>query len=104
MENLKPFLDGINNLDRKAVTNVGYLTAIIAALTATSFIDKIGNLLLGGNSLSEFGDELAKFGPKMREFTESISSIGTKDVTSAMNANTQPIAVNPIVPNPPSNA
>ena len=86
MENLKPFLDGINNLDRKAVTNVGYLTAIIAALTATSFIDKIGNLLLGGNSLSEFGDELAKFGPKMREFTESISSIGTKDVTSAMNA------------------
>lgn len=86
MENLKPFLDGINNLDRKAVNNVGYLTAIIAALTATSFIDKIGNLLLGGNSLSEFGNELAKFGPKMREFTESISSIGTKDVTSAMNA------------------
>lgn len=86
MENLKPFLDGISNLDGKAVSNVGHLTAIIAALTATSFVDKIGNLFLGGNSLSEFGDELAKFGPKMREFADSISSIGTDDVTSAMNA------------------
>ena len=86
MDKLTPFLDGIKKIDESSVDNVGHLVAVIAALTATSFLDKIGNFLTGGNNLKDLGDELAEFGPRIADFCNTISSIGDNDVVAAANA------------------
>ena len=86
MDKLTPFLDGIKKIDESSVDNVGHLVAVIAALTATSFLDKIGNFLTGGNNLKDLGEELAEFGPMIADFCNTISSIGDDDITAAENA------------------
>ena len=86
MDKLTPFLDGIKRIDESSVDNVGHLVAVIAALTATSFLDKIGNFLTGGNNLKDLGEELAEFGPMIADFCNTISSIGDDDIVAAANA------------------
>ena len=86
MDKLTPFLDGIKKIDESSVDNVGHLVAVIAALTATSFLDKIGNFLTGGNNLKDLGKELAEFGPMIADFCNTISSIGDEDIVAAANA------------------
>ena len=86
MDKLTPFLDGIKKIDESSVDNIGHLVAVIAALTATSFLDKIGNFLTGGNNLKDLGEELSEFGPIIADFCNTISSIGDDDVTAAANA------------------
>ena len=86
IDKLTPFLDGIKKIDESSVDNVGHLVAVIAALTATSFLDKIGNFLTGGNNLKDLGEELAEFGPMIADFCNTISSIGDDDITAAENA------------------
>ena len=86
IDKLTPFLDGIKKIDESSVDNVGHLVAVIAALTATSFLDKIGNFLTGGNNLKDIGEELAEFGPMIADFCNTISSIGEDDITAATNA------------------
>ena len=86
MDKLTPFLDGIKKIDESSVDNIGHLVAVIAALTATSFLDKIGNFLTGGNNLKDLGEELSEFGPIIADFCNTISSIGDDDVTAAENA------------------
>ena len=86
IDKLTPFLDGIKKIDESSVDNVGHLVAVIAALTATSFLDKIGNFLTGGNNLKDLGKELAEFGPMIADFCNTISSIGDDDIVAAANA------------------
>ena len=86
MDKVTPFLDGIKKIDESSVDNIGHLVAVIAALTATSFLDKIGNFLTGGNNLKDLGEELSEFGPIIADFCDTISSIGDDDVTAAENA------------------
>ena len=86
IDKLSPFLDGIKKIDESSVDNVGHLVGVIAALTATSFLDKIGNFLTGGNNLKDLGEELAEFGPMIADFCNTISSIGDDDIASAANA------------------
>ena len=86
IEKLTPFLDGIKKIDESSVDNIGHLVAVIAALTATSFLDKIGNFLTGGNNLKNLGEELAEFGPMIADFCNTISSIGDDDIAAAANA------------------
>ena len=86
MDKFTPFLDGIKKIDESSVDNVGHLVAVISALTATSFLDKIGNFLTGGNNLKDLGEELAEFGPMIADFCNTISSIGDDDIVSAANA------------------
>ena len=86
MNKLTPFLDGIKKIDESSVDNVGHLVAVIAALTATSFLDKIGNFLTGGNNLKDLGKELSEFGPMIADFCNTISSIGDDDIVAAANA------------------
>ena len=86
MDKLTPFLDGIKKIDESSVDNIGHLVAVIAALTATSFLDKIGNFLTGGNNLKDLGEKLSEFGPIITDFCNTISSIGDDDVTAAANA------------------
>ena len=86
IDKLTPFIDGIKKIDESSVDNVGHLVAVIAALTATSFLDKIGNFLTGGNNLKDLGEELSEFGPMISDFCDTISSIGDDDITAAENA------------------
>ena len=86
IEKITPFLEGIKKIDESSVDNVGHLVAVIAALTATSFLDKIGNFLTGGSNLKNLGKELSEFGPMIADFCNTISSIGNDDVVAAANA------------------
>ena len=53
----------------------------------------------GENSLSVFGEELAKFGPSLQSYSDSISGINTEAITASANAMSAIVAMAQAIPN-----
>lgn len=66
MENLKPFIEGSGMLDAQSVACVGFLAAIIVALTAAEFLNGIASLF--GLSLVDVAVELSDFMDNLKPF------------------------------------
>lgn len=89
MDNLQPFLDGASKIDPSVMDGVQSLAVAILALTGANLLDGINDFmsfLTGGNSLDEFGSELASFGKHIKTFSDNVSGIDEGAVTAAANA------------------
>jgi hypothetical protein len=83
MDSAKPFFDGMANVDPNIGTTVKSLATAMLALTASDVLDGLTSWFTGGNSMSAFGEELAKFGPSLNAFADSVSGL-TPDALNAM--------------------
>ena len=69
MTNLQPFIEGSKKIDAEALTCVGFLAAIILALTAAEVINGIASLF--GLSLVDMAIELSDFMIALQPFIEN---------------------------------
>lgn len=86
MVNAAPFLYGMKNVDPAILGGVESLANAIMALTAANVIDGLTSWLVGDVSLSEFGSELALFGPSMKQYADAVAGIDSKSVQASADA------------------
>ena len=88
IENASGFLDGITNVDPKAVDAASTLSKMILKLSEASFISGLSTLMtLGLGSFENIGKQLTSFGKAMVSFSETVSGkIDPGAVTDAANA------------------
>lgn len=84
-ENITPFFEAMGGIKQSAIDNVGAVCNALLTLTAAELIDGIARLFGGGSgTLSRFADELIAFAPKLAEYAQTISGIGTDDVNKSL--------------------
>ena len=86
MSNAQVFIEGARMVDSSVMDGVKTLVGTILALTGANILDKLTSWFTGGSSLPKFGKELAKFGPAMREYADSVSGIDSDAVEASANA------------------
>lgn len=88
MFHLKPFIDGLKGLDESSMRAALMLAAVISIITADNIINSATKWLTGGNSLEEFGKQLAAFGPYIKQYSEDVAGIDVAAVEASANAAT----------------
>lgn len=83
MENLQPFLDGARNIDQAVLDGIIKLAKCLLLISAAEIVDAIAGWLTGKNSLKNFGQELAEFGPAFATFAKSVSDVDTAGVKAS---------------------
>ena len=86
MRAIRPFLDGINTITPATMQATKSLVEVILAFTAANIIEGLASWLTGGSSLSDFGEELAKFGPFFYTYYEATKNIKGAVVESTAKA------------------
>lgn len=79
-------LGGVNQtkllMASMAVKNFGEA----ASYLSTGLFDAVGEAIFGKNTLSDFGEELAKFGPYVRQFADSLGDIDQSALNASIEA------------------
>lgn len=83
MLSLQPFIDGLKGLDESTARAALMLAAVITILTADDIIRSLTSWLTGGNSMTKFGEELAAFGPYIKNYAESVKGIDVAAVEAS---------------------
>ena len=99
MTNIKPFIDGAKLIDSSVIDGVKELVGVVMALTAANFLEGITSWLTGGSSLSEFGEEIAAFGPYMKAYADSVAGIDVASMQAATEAAKAITAMADTIPN-----
>ena len=86
MQNAKPFIEGAKMIDETTLNGVHSLVGVILALTAANVLEGLTSWLTGGSSLSKFGDEIAAFAPKIKQYADTVSGIDASAVEASANA------------------
>ena len=86
MLNAMPFINAAKQIDPSIIESVGALADVILTLTASNLLESLTSWLTGGSSLSQFGAELATFGPYMRSFADAVAGINPEAVRAAADA------------------
>lgn len=86
MAHLRPFIDGVKNIDESTMNSIQALAGAILTLTASSVIDSLTSWLTGGSSIVDFGKQLAEFGPHFKSYYNSIKGIDGEVVVASANA------------------
>lgn len=86
MTAVTPFVDGAKKIDRDMMGGVKALAETILILTAADVLSGIASFIKGGSSIADFGDEIAGFGPCLKQFSDSVNGINNANVTAAANA------------------
>ena len=84
--NVEPFLTTMSGLNESILLGTGYLAGAILAITATNVISGIASFLGGGDSVSNFGAQIAELGPYIADFAKSVEGIDATSVEAASNA------------------
>lgn len=84
--NVEPFLTTMSGLNESILLGTGYLAGAILAITATDVISGIASFLGGGDSVSNFGAQIAELGPYIADFAKSVEGIDAASVEAASNA------------------
>ncbi len=85
-ENAKPFFDSMSGFDPGVAEGVKNLAIAFLALTGAGILDAATSWLTGGTDMSEFGRQLAEFGPYLKTFADSVAGIDGASIESAANA------------------
>lgn len=86
---LKAYADSVDGIDPSVVE-----ASANAALTLAEFATNLPNQggavswFTGDNTLTAFADELATFGPKLKEYADSVAGIATEDIEASANGAT----------------
>jgi tape measure domain-containing protein len=86
MDRLTPFIDGLKSFDDAAADGAKSLLGVILAITAAEVLDGLTSWITGGSSLTQFGDDIAAFGPKLKEYADAVTGIDSSVVESSVNA------------------
>lgn len=86
MVNITPFIEGAKKIDPSTMEGVAALAGVILALTAANVLDGLTSWFTGGTSLTDFGAELAEFGPHFKKYYESIKGVNGEVVEKSANA------------------
>lgn len=86
MNNLQPFIAGAASIDAKAMDGVKSLAQVILMLTASSILDGLTSWFTGGTSLTDFGKELAAFGPYFKQYYQSVKGMDADVIEASGNA------------------
>lgn len=96
-EKIKPFLENLKGVDETSVAGAGNLAKILLAMTGATFLDGLAGFI--SSDLTSVGDDLAAFGPSMKQFISDIASIGTKEIDSAAYATESIAKLFEVMPN-----
>ena len=85
-EHLKPFIEEASKIDASSIEGVKMLSEVVATFTKAALLDGINKFISGGSSLSQFGEELAKFGPAMKSYSDSIAGLDSNLIAESATA------------------
>ena len=87
MDNLAPFISGLNSIDTGALNSVTNLGKMITSLGSGSIMDSIATFITGTSSMDRFKEQLDQFGDAVFGFSEKISSgnLNTDAIEAATN-------------------
>lgn len=86
MVNATPFLEGCKNMGESALNGAKALAQTILILTAADVLQGLTSFITGGNSLTEFGKEIAEFGKYFKTYANEVVGIDGAAVESSANA------------------
>lgn len=83
MLRLQPFIDGLKGLDESTMRAALMLALVITILTADDIARSLTSWFTGGNSMVDFGKQLAEFGPYIRAYSDSVKGIDVAAVEAS---------------------
>lgn len=83
---LQPFIEGVQSIDATTLSSIESLAKAVLTITAANIMDSLTSWFTGGNSLVQFGMELAAFGPFFRSYYESVKGIDGDVIEASANA------------------
>lgn len=86
MINAMPFFENASKIDKNAMQGINALATALLKLTANEILDSLTKWFTGGSSLTEFGKDLATFGPLFAKYADSVKGIDGKVVQASANA------------------
>lgn len=86
INHLKPFIEESSKIDATSLEGVKMLAEVVATFTTAALLDGITKFITGGSALSQFGEELAKFGPAMKSYSDSITGLNSNLVVESATA------------------
>lgn len=86
MLHLQPFIDGLKGLDESTARAALMLAAMITILTADDIIHSLSSWFTGGNSMAKFGEDLASFGPYIKQYADDVRGIDVNAVEASTRA------------------
>lgn len=86
MTNAKPFFDGLDGINTSSLDSVSRLANMVLVLTATDVLDGLTSWFTGGHSLVSFGEDLAQFGPYLKQYCQAVEGVTPDSVTASANA------------------
>lgn len=84
--NLLPFITTMKMVDSSILESIGTLVASMALMAGAELMNSITNFISGKDNISAFGQELAKFGPYMTQYYNTIRGIDGDVVEKSANA------------------
>ena len=86
MDNLKPFIEGANQIDPSMAEGMESLAKALLYITGADLLNNISAWLTGGNSLADFGEQLAAFGKALKDYADQVSGIDCDAIIASANA------------------
>ena len=86
INHLKPFIEESSKIDAASLEGVKMLAEVVATFTTAALLDGITRFITGGSALSQFGEELAKFGPAMKSYSDSIAGLNSNLIVESATA------------------
>lgn len=99
MGNLEPFLSGASSIKPESMQGVVDLAKALLILTGTDVLNSITQFFTGGNSLSEFAEQLEPFGESLVAYSNSIQGINSTAISESAKAAKALVEVAKAVPN-----
>lgn len=84
--NIKPFIEGVEDLNSKTVSSVESLSKAILILTAAQLIEGVRSFVFGKSDIDKFGESIGSLGPHLAKFSDSVKDIDNASVKVASEA------------------
>lgn len=79
----QPFFSIISTVKPESFAGIGALATAILALTAANVVESATAWLTGGNTMVQFGQQLAEFAPYLMQYSNTISGIDAASVQAS---------------------
>ena len=86
MINAQPFFEGLSNVSGEGVEATKRLAETVLILTANNILEGLTKWITGGNSLEQFGEQLAKFAPNFKKYYDEIRDVQPDVIEASANA------------------
>lgn len=98
MTNLQPFINGAKAIDETMLAGVRSLADVIMTLTKADLLSAVTSWITGGDSLSDFANQLVPFGEAMKAYGASVAGIDITAINSSVEAAKGIVAVAEAIP------